>query len=223
MENIKLSQERLLELYSEFVLRNNRPPVNVYVFCEEHGFAENEFYHYYAGFEELEADYLRFFLERSVALITADETYAIAQPKVKLLSFYYTFIEQLTLNRSLVLYLLGGRGLELSGVRKLWSLRRDFIQFTKTLHHEPMVNSENNASMRRPRQMKNGAKDELYWNHFVSVIKFWQSDKSRNFEKTDIYIEKSVDTAYEVLNQTPVKKIVDLAKFIFNDKIRPNS
>lgn len=220
MNNIDLDQQKILDLYSNYVLRNNKKPLNVYSFCEDHGFSENDFYFYYANFEQLEADYLRFFMDRSIELIKEEETYEVEHPKHKLLSFYYTFFEQLTMNRSLIIYLLGSEKNNLQNIKKLWSLKREFQLFIRSLGiSEPLLTNTTESSAKIEKLRHKGI-EELYWGHFVATLKFWMDDRSSNFEKTDIFIEKSVDTSFEFLDVKPFKKLVDLGKFLFNEKVK---
>ena len=44
-------------------------------------------------------------------------------------------------------------------------------------------------------------------------------DESPAFEKTDIYIEKSVKATFELMNMAPLESIIDFGKFIFKEKI----
>ena len=91
MKNTDASQQKILELYSNYVLRNNKKPLNVFTFCEDHEISETDFYFYYANFEKLESDYLRFFMEETLRLIAEEENYHQQNAKHKMLSFYYTF------------------------------------------------------------------------------------------------------------------------------------
>jgi hypothetical protein len=50
-------------------------------------------------------------------------------------------------------------------------------------------------------------------------MKFWLDDTSSSFEKTDIYIEKSVNTSFDIFNTKPLKSLIDFGKFIFKEKI----
>ena len=223
MKNTEISQENILELYSNYVLRNNRKPLNVFTFCDDHELSESDFYFYYANFDQLEADYLKYFLEQTLLLISAEESYIMETPKNKLLSFYFTFFEQLTLNRTLVIYLLGQQKNNLQNFRKLWALKAEFLKFIKSLGlAEPMLGSSSESKMKLER-IKNKGIEEFYWGQFLTTLKFWLDDTSSNFEKTDIFIEKSVDTGMDLLDVKPFKKLLDLGKFLFNEKVRPNS
>jgi hypothetical protein len=54
------------------------------------------------------------------------------------------------------------------------------------------------------------------------TLKFWIDDTSPGFEKTDIFIEKSVNTSFDVLNVAPIRTLIDFGKFIFKEKIQMN-
>ena len=217
MKNTDASQQKILELYSNYVLRNNKKPLNVFTFCEDHEISETDFYFYYANFEKLESDYLRFFMEETLRLIAEEENYHQQNAKHKMLSFYYTFFEQLTMNRSLVIYLLESDKNNLQNVKKLLPLKKDFQLFIRSLDiSEPMMENTT-ESMAKIESLKNKGIEELYWGHFMATLKFWLDDTSSNFEKTDIFIEKSVDTSFEFLEVKPLKKLVDLGKFLFKE------
>ena len=220
MKNIEVTKEKILELYSNYVLRNNKKPLNVFVFCDDHELSEAEFYSFYANFDQLEADYLKFFMEQSILMISAEESYYQDHAKTKLLSFYYTFFEQLTLNRTLVIYLIGSDKNNLDSMKKLWSLKKEFQRFIKSLDiSEPLMDNVNER-MEKMERYKNKGIEELYWGHFLATLKFWMEDTSPSFEKTDIFIEKSVDTSFELFEIKPLKKLIDLGKFLFNEKVK---
>lgn len=220
MKNINARQEEILDFYSKYVLRHNKKPLNVYTFCEDHNMSEAEFYSVYVSFEQVEEDYLRYFFRQSVLLLHAEENYPAESAKNKMLSLYYTFFEQLTLNRSLVIYLLGAQKNNLAALKKVWTLKPDFIEFIKSLDlSEPMTDLDN-ENMARLEKLKNKGLEELNWGNFLSILKFWLDDTSPGFEKTDIFIEKSVDTGFELLDVKPLRKLVDLGKFLFNEKVK---
>lgn len=220
MKNIEVNKEKILDLYSKYVLRNDRKPTNVYVFCEDNQIIESEFYFYYSNFEQLEADYLRFFMQNSIELISKEDNYQAEDAKHKMLSFYYTFFEQLNLNRSLVINLIGSDKDNMKNMKKLWSLKKEFQLFIKSLElSEPMMDMTSDR-MAKIEKVKNKGIEELYWGHFMATLKFWLEDTSPNFEKTDIFIEKSVDTSFELFEIKPLKKLIDLGKFLFNEKVK---
>ena len=64
---------------------------------------------------------------------------------------------------------------------------------------------------------------ETAWIQFLLSMKFWLEDDSPAFEKTDIYIEKSVKATFELMNIAPLDSLIDFGKFIFKEKIQNKS
>ena len=63
---------------------------------------------------------------------------------------------------------------------------------------------------------------ESAWIQFLFTLKFWLEDGSPNFEKTDIFIEKSVKLSFELMNVAPLNSLIDFGKFIFKEKMQKN-
>jgi hypothetical protein len=63
---------------------------------------------------------------------------------------------------------------------------------------------------------------ESAWIQFLMILKFWMDDESPAFEKTDIFIEKSVKAGFELMNITPIESVIDLGKFLFKEKMQKN-
>ena len=72
-------------------------------------------------------------------------------------------------------------------------------------------------------EIKQKSLSELSWQQLLFTIDFWMDDASPSFEKTDIFIEKSVKTSFELMNVTPLKSLLDLGKFFVKEKIMGNS
>ena len=51
----------------------------------------------------------------------------------------------------------------------------------------------------------------------VFLLKFWMEDDSAGFEKTYLAIEKSVNTIFDVFDNTPLESIIDFGKFLFKE------
>ena len=64
--------------------------------------------------------------------------------------------------------------------------------------------------------------DESLWMQMVICVKFWMDDDSASLEKTDIFIEKSINTGFDLINVQPLKSVIDLGKFLFHEKMNMN-
>ena len=63
---------------------------------------------------------------------------------------------------------------------------------------------------------------ESAWLQLLFTMKFWLEDTSSSFEKTDIFIEKAVNTSFDLIDTKPLKSIIDLGKFLFKEKMQMN-
>jgi hypothetical protein len=57
------------------------------------------------------------------------------------------------------------------------------------------------------------------WIQFLFLLKFWMDDTSVGFEKTDVLIEKSVNTVVDLLDTKPLESLFDLGKFLWKEKM----
>ena len=55
------------------------------------------------------------------------------------------------------------------------------------------------------------------WLQFMFLLNFWRLDDSASFEKTDVAIEKSVNTIFDVFDNTPLENILDFGKFLYKE------
>ena len=136
--------------------------------------------------------------------------------KERLLNLYFIFFENLTMNRSLVLMILGKKNL--STLQKLHELKSEHQKFIKTLDFNDLEILE--KAKDSIKNFNEKSREEALWLHFLSSVEFWQKDESPSFEKTDLFIEKTIDTGFEFLNNEPLKKIIDLGKFLWKEKFQ---
>ena len=216
MKNKDINKEKLLSLYGDYILSNGEKPKNIYLFAKENDFEEENFYQYFSGFEQIEKEILNHFFTKSLELCEQTENWNEMTSKEKLLNLYFTFFENLTMNRSLVLMILG------ETKRKEWiilqELRKNFLEFTKQLTFENLEILE--KAKKTIKNFNEKTREEALWLHLISIIEFWKKDQSPSFEKTDLYIEKTIDTGFEFINNEPLKKVMDLGKFLWKEKFK---
>ena len=216
MKNKNINKEKLLSLYGDYILSNGEKPKNIYLFAKENDFEEENFYQYFSGFEQIEKEILNHFFTKSLELCEQTENWNEMTSKEKLLNLHFTFFENLTMNRSLVLMILG------ETKKKEWiilqELRKNFLEFTKQLTFENLEILE--KAKESIKNFNEKTREEALWLHFISIIEFWKKDQSPSFEKTDLYIEKTIDTGFEFINNEPLKKVMDLGKFLWKEKFK---
>ncbi|GEN75340.1 TetR family transcriptional regulator C-terminal domain-containing protein [Chryseobacterium hagamense] len=215
-EQTPLTQEKIFEQYGDYLLNHGERPKNVYLFAKDNGFEEKEFYHFFSGFDQIEKEMLDHLFRKSLEL--AEEVNASPEilTKEKLLNVYFIFFENLTINRSLVLSILGTA--KAQEIQVLQNLRRTHRRFVATLDFNEWEMIE--KAKQDLRRFNEKARQETLWLHFVSAIDFWKKDTSPDFEKTDIFVEKTIDTGFELIENEPLRKVIDLGKFLWKEKFR---
>ena len=216
MKNKTINSEKILSDYGNYLLTHGERPKNIFVFAKENHFDEKEFYQFFSSFEHLEKEILKHFFQKSLELSLEIEGYEDMSAKERLLNLYFIFFENLTMNRSLVLMILGKKNL--STLQKLHELKSEHQKFIKTLDFNDLEILE--KAKDSIKNFNEKSREEALWLHFLSIFEFWQKDESPSFEKTDLFIEKTIDTGFEFLNNEPLKKIIDLGKFLWKEKFQ---
>lgn len=207
-----LSKELITTMYMEYVLENGHRPSSVFKFCKDHNIEEGVFYNYFGSFQGIRENIWVSFYENTIAVLHKNAAYATYPNREKMLSFFYTFFEVLTANRSYVLFALQEQKDALKSLGQLRDLRLKVRDFAGNLIEE--ANEEKSS-----RLTKNPVSifSEGAWLQTLFLIKFWMDDNSARFEKTDVAIEKSVNAIFDVFNTTPLESILDFGKFIFKE------
>ncbi len=209
-----ITKDKIVSMYMKYRLENNEKPKSVYQFVKTNGFDETEFYSFFGTIESVEKEIFIMFLDKTVELIRKDPSYEAYDMKSKVLSFYFTFFELLSANRSYIVMSLKEHQNQLKNLMQLSSLRVGFKRYITEI-----ISDEVRTSHEKFQYFQEKAIQETSWFQFLLTIKFWLEDESAAFEKTDIYIEKSVKATFELMNIAPLESIIDFGKFIFKEKI----
>lgn len=203
----------VMSAYMDFVLTHQKNPESVYVFTQSIKIKETEFYQHFASFEALENEIFKAFFDNAITLLKQSDDFAHFDAKNQLLSFYFTFFEVLTQNRSYVLWALNVPKHKLNSFKKLVSLKQYFSLFVKDLDiKKPELFSD------KLKSFQDKSLEELTWIQLLVILKFWMDDTSTAFEKTDVFIEKCVTTSFDLMDTTPLNSLMDLGKFLFKEK-----
>lgn len=207
-----IDDNQIITLFMNDVLENNAEPLNVYAFCKKHQIEEAEFYSFFGSIEALKQEIWVKFFENAVVNIEKEPTYISYSNKNKLLTLYFTLFEILTLNRSYVFFTLQENKEGLKNLRQLRQFRNRFKDFIANRIED--ANAEKNS---RVAKITKPVFSEGAWIQFLFILKFWLDDTSKGFEKTDIMIEKSVNTAVDLLDTKPLENLIDLGKFLWKE------
>ena len=207
----KNMKEELISRYMEYVLEEGHRPTSVYKFCKTYKYKEEDFYANFGSFQGLQYAIWDTFYDKTVDLLQSNKEYDAFSNKDKMLSFFYTFFEMLTLNRSYVLLSINEGAMD-ERATQFKSLRKKIRGFAQELIDDANEQTNSRLGKRNPNIFSEGA-----WWHFMFLLKFWAEDNSPAFEKTDMAIEKSVNTVFDLFDNTPLESIIDFGKFLYKE------
>ena len=91
--------------------------------------------------------------------------------------------------------------------------RKHFKDFIETIIDGNVENKSERLSRITKPVFEEGA-----WIQFLFLLNFWKNDSSKGFEKTDVLIEKSVNTVVDLLETKPLESLFDLGKFLWKER-----
>ncbi len=208
-----INEKNIINFYMEYVLTNGKKPDSVFSFSKQFNFTEEDYYKYYGNFSLLEQSIFKVFYEKTIHLLEKNDDYHNYSDRDKILSFYYSFFELLTANRSYVVYAIGSQTKNLKKLDTLKQLKKSFCNYIDKLDISILETNQETLDKIQNKTLKESA-----WLQLLLVMKYWLEDTSPSFERTDIFIEKAINTSFDLMNITPLKSVLDLGKFLFKDK-----
>jgi len=207
----------IISWFMEYVEEHNKYPNSVTDFVKDNNFDESLFYEHFSSFKEVKSAIFRIFFDNTYAVLEQSEDYASFDTRNKVLTFYYTFFENLTVNRGYVEFALSCKKHKLKSFKTLRELRKSFKKYIGGLEFDTI-------DFKEPRLEKIQQKgiQESAWMQLLITIQFWLNDSSPDFEKTDIFIEKSIKASFDLMDTTAIKSLIDFGKFIFKEKFQKN-
>jgi hypothetical protein len=211
----KSSRLDILTLYMDLVSEQKMKPYDVEDFCEQVNLEESNFYEHFKSLKKLEKTIFNELFKNSLEVLNESEEFLSFDGKNKLLSLYFTFFENLTLNRTYIEVVLKGCKNQLKSYKTLGTLQKSFIEYVDSLKL-----SESILPIDGLEKIQTSAISYAAYVQLLATIKFWLEDSSESFEKTDIFIEKSINTSFELIENKFLKNAFDFGKFIYKEKFQ---
>lgn len=211
----KISDISIITKFMSYVLEHGKKPTSVFSFAKAHNFEEAMFYEHFGSFDDLEQSIFKVFFDNTHDILEKSDEYKSYDNRNKLLSFYYTFFETLTANRSYVVYILDHKKTDLKKLKVLIKLKKSFENYINDLNIDLFNVKQESIEKVQIKTLK-----ETAWFQFMFTLKFWLEDISPSFEKTDILIEKAVNTSFDLIDNKAFKSVVDFGKFLIKQKKR---
>lgn len=155
-KKVILTKDKIVSMYMNYTLEQNEKPKSVYQFSKLNGFTESEFYTFFGTLNSIENEIFNMFLEKTVALLEKDANYETYDMKSKMLSFYFTFFELLSANRSYVVMSLKENENHLKNLMQLSTLRNSFKQYISgIISDEYRIKQEKTTIISRKNNQRN--------------------------------------------------------------------
>jgi hypothetical protein len=210
-------RNKIKEQYVNYILENGHEPESIFKFSKKIKIKEDEFYENFNSFVQIKEEFWKDLVEETLAEIRKDGVYEGYSVREKLLSFLFTFIENLKRNRSFVLkiYEKTEKPLAIRSNAEFINAKEVFVEYMNEL---VVFGQETREIEPRTLPFLTAKYPDLIWVLVLAIIEFWIKDESRVFEKTDTLIEKSVNTAMDWMGRTPFDSLFDLGKFLFQNR-----
>tara|TARA_R110000868_G_scaffold98706_2_gene271742 strand:+ start:29095 stop:29754 length:660 start_codon:yes stop_codon:yes gene_type:complete len=208
----KITDDAIIAMYMEYVLEHETVPRSIYKFCKSNKIKEEDFYNFFGSIEGIQVAVWEKFYTNTKAIMNSNVAYASFSNKDKMLTFFFSMFELLTMNRSYVLFALHEHKNILKNLSQLKGLRTHIKAFAADLIEKGNADKNYKLTKKNPKIFSEGA-----WFQFMFLLKFWMDDSSAGFEKTDLAIEKSVHTVFDVFENTPLESLIDFGKFLYKE------
>jgi hypothetical protein len=214
MEATQNTAQDIISSYMDYVLDHEHEPKSVYKFCKHQNIEEAQFYAQFGSFDTLKQHIWQHFFTHTMSLLEKSKDFEGSSSKEKMLSFYFTFFELLTANRSYVLFTLEDKKNIMKSLKELKGLRTLVKDFAKEI-----IESNNDQKTLKITKHPVSVFSEGAWVQTLFILKYWMDDSSPDFEKTDVVIEKSVRVVFDVFDTTPLESLIDFGKFLWKEKM----
>ncbi|MEL6654551.1 MAG: TetR family transcriptional regulator C-terminal domain-containing protein [Bacteroidota bacterium] len=207
-----MEQETLIQRYKDYVLGQAKRPASVYRFMQEMEKDEKAFYAHFASFEALEQQLFYSYFENTISRLSASEEYQEYDSLQKILAFFYTWLEVMQADRSLVLFMQQHAHYPLFSLTPSYmaSTQEPFEEHMRKLLKVAIDDGQVADRMFVTRYYKQG-----FWAQARQILRYWLNDHSQDFEKTDAMVEKSLRLAFDIIEPNTLDSGFDLVRFLW--------
>ncbi|WP_231459900.1 MULTISPECIES: TetR family transcriptional regulator C-terminal domain-containing protein [unclassified Pedobacter] len=201
--------EQIRKAYLDYVLSNNEKPKSVYVFAKKLKITEADFYQFFSSFESIEKNIWFDVTYETINTIKEQEVWSQYSSREKMLSFFYSYMENLKNQRSFIIYSLRNFNGKIGTPTILAGVKPIFENFAEDIINDGLENGE----LAERKFFSKRYKDAL-WVQFAFILNFWINDDSEGFEKTDEAIEKGINVTFDLFQHSPIDNLFEYGKFL---------
>ena len=207
MAKKSISRNDIQKGFMDYLLEHGKKPESVRIFTKHMGIDDETFFKHFGSLKTIESSIWEDYYQKTLDIIQKDGDFDEMTSREKHLSFLYTLLELAKPDRSYILLKLEDRKPgdvpeELKKAQKLIT-QSDAIDWAKTFQFLPDKAKESTQAAYR----------RVLSAHTISTFFFWVKDDSAEGKDTDIFIEKSTRTVFDIGELPALDSIFDLSKF----------
>jgi hypothetical protein len=213
LQHYNCMEQKIIDAYIAYVLEHGEQPKSVFAFAKTLEIEEGEFYKHFASFTTIENHILQWLFAETKTKLEADEVFNGYGAREKMMALFYSWVEHARNYRSYLLLLHHRNKIHPPVPHYLDCIKNDFKTFTQAIIGEGINNNE----VAERKFLSDKYADGL-WLQFAFIHQFWLKDDSKDFEKTDAAIEKSLHLAFELMSKGVLDAAIDFGKFLFQNR-----
>lgn len=201
-----VTKQSIQKGYQDFLLEEGKKPETVRIFTKHQNISDDDFYKHFGSLNNIESSIWNGYFNKALDVVTNDPDFEEMDGREKHLSFLYTLLEVVKSDRSYILYKLENKKphelpKELNQTQKI--ITQSSIDWAKTFDFLP----------EQAQSASHSAYKKVLWSHSIAMLLFWVKDDSGDAKDTDVFIEKSTRTAFDIGELPALDSIIDLSKF----------
>lgn len=207
----KDQKQIIVEAYIDFVLEHDKIPSSPYLLCKKIGMSEEDFYTHFSSVQQINKEIWGAFFTETKNRITAEEVYEDYSIREKVLAFYFTLIEVMKAQRSYAQLSYKQKKKLETKPHFLHIFHEGFREWVGDL----ILEGRESQEIAERISFITDQYPKAFWLQCLSIMEFWTRDFSDGFEKTDAFIEKSVNLSMDLINENLIDSVFDFGKFMF--------
>ena len=206
MAKKELTKETILKGYQDYLLDEGKVPETVRVFTKHMKISDEDFYLHFGSLKNIEATIWNGYFNRAFEVVEKDPEFEEMTPREKHLSYLFTILEIMKPDRSYILFRLEGKNPAtvpsfVSETSKI--ITQSDIEWAKASNFIP----------EKAKNFTQTAYKRVLWQHVMATVFFWLKDDTGGAQETDVFIEKSTRTVFDIGELPALDSFLDLGKF----------
>jgi hypothetical protein len=201
-------RQSILNAHIAHLQKTGKAYVSVHSLCLDLKIDEKEFYGEFPSLSAVEKHFWREWIEKIIDAVSSGKEWAEFSAKEQYLAFLFAFAGEALESRSLLEQRFSKLTL-LCSPRALEGLKDSFKDFAGGIIAHGMETGE--IAHRGP---LGNAYPEVLYIHWRLVLEYFLKDESAGFQRTDAFIEKTVELAFDLLRTQAIDSAADLIRFL---------